>query len=72
MSGEEIKQKIKYLNDQIEFIQNSSVVTFILNPKIMSLQSEISKLQKQCPHMFVNHACLYCNLEEHEDEDSGN
>ena len=60
----EIRKRINRLYKEIEFIQTYSVTNFILNPKIQCLQLEIDGLQRECPHLFIDHRCTYCDLEE--------
>lgn len=38
--------------------------SFVLNPEVENIRKEIEKLQKDCPHEFVNGECKYCGKEE--------
>ena len=64
MSGEEIKKKIEHNNAQLELIESSSIMKFILNPKAAAIIADNKKLQAECPHEFENGICIYCGVEE--------
>jgi hypothetical protein len=56
--SKEIKMKIDALN--IEAEQLIDPTTFVLNPRISEISQEITKLQAQCNHNFVNGICEFC------------
>lgn len=53
-----IKEKIDALNQEIEQLMDPT--TFVLNPRISEISQEITKLQAQCEHNFVNGTCEFC------------
>jgi hypothetical protein len=60
--SKEIKDKIAILTREYEEIFDPS--TFVLKPRLIEIQTEIMKLQRECNHSFVNGFCEYCAREE--------
>ena len=56
--SKEIKMKIDALNVEAEQLMDPT--TFVLNPRISEISQEITKLQAQCKHNFVNGICEFC------------
>ena len=56
--SKEIKMKIDALNTEAEQLMDPT--TFVLNPRISEISQEITKLQAQCKHNFVNGICEFC------------
>jgi hypothetical protein len=56
--SKEIKMKIDALNIEAEQLMDPT--TFVLNPRISEISQEITKLQAQCNHNFVNGICEFC------------
>ncbi len=56
--SKEIKMKIDALNQEAEQLMDPT--TFVLNPRIGEISREITELQKQCTHNFVNGICEFC------------
>ena len=56
--SKEIKMKIDALNIEAEQLMDPT--TFVLNPRISEISQEITKLQAQCNHNFVNGVCEFC------------
>ena len=64
MSGEEIRQRIKTNNKELEAIDSGLFSTFVLNPRAAALIAENQQLQSICKHKFREGKCKYCGLEE--------
>lgn len=62
MTNEEIKDKIKKNNDEIQALLNPNL--FVLNTRIRDLLKDNEQLQKQCHHAFLNGECVYCQMQE--------
>lgn len=62
MDGNEIKQHIDFLNDQIRTMMFPSV--FTLNNGIANIMQEIKELQEECPHEYEEGCCKYCYKKE--------
>ena len=60
--SKEIKDKIAVLAKEYDELFDPS--TFVLKPRLLEIQTEIMKLQRQCEHEFVNGFCIYCAREE--------
>ena len=58
MTNIEIKNKIDFLNRQIEECLSPNI--FTLNNTVLSLQKEIDSLQRSCDHVYQDGYCLYC------------
>lgn len=56
--SKEIKEKIDKLMAESEKLLDPA--TFVLNPRIGEIDREITELQKQCKHNFVNGICEFC------------
>lgn len=65
LSTTEIKKKIDENNKIIQEITSPNF--FILNDTVAKLLAENQKLQKQCPHHFVNGYCDFCYKREEKD-----
>jgi len=64
MDGQETRQRINEINDEIFDIINQ----FVLTDKIKQLAREKGELQARCQHKFENGLCIYCDLSEEEAE----
>ena len=62
MTGEEIKNKINFNNQQIQSLIDPSI--FILQPEVQKLMEENEYLKTQCPHEYENGVCIYCGQNE--------
>lgn len=62
MTGEEIKAIVEENNRTIETLMKPN--QFVLNNMIRDLLEANAKLQRQCPHKFLNGYCEYCLMEE--------
>lgn len=62
MTGADIRKKIDANNTEIQNRMKKN--RFVLDSVIFELSSEISKLQTECPHEFINSSCIYCDKEE--------
>ena len=60
--SKEIKDKIAVLAKEYDELFDPS--TFVLKPRLIEIQTEIMKLQRQCEHKFENGFCIYCAREE--------
>lgn len=58
MTNLEIKEKIDFLNSQIEEMLKPNI--FTLNNTILEIQREIWELQQNCNHNFKEGYCEYC------------
>ena len=58
MTGEEIKNKILFNNQQIQNLLDPSV--FILQGEVKALMEENEHLKSICPHHYKNNRCIYC------------
>ena len=56
--SKEIREKIDALMVEAEKLLDPA--TFVLNPRIGEIDREITELQKQCKHNFVNGVCEFC------------
>ena len=56
--SKEIKKRIDTLNQEVEQLMDPT--TFVLNPRIGEISHEITELQNQCTHNFVNGICEFC------------
>jgi hypothetical protein len=56
--SKEIKAKIEILTAEAESLLDPT--TFVLNPRIEEINQEITKLQAQCSHNYVNGVCEFC------------
>ena len=56
--SKEIKKRIDELRWEME--QASTPGIFILNPKMMEINEEITKLQSECEHNFIDGQCEFC------------
>ena len=62
LTPEEIKINIHNLETELEEIIMADV--FILNKKIVNINSKIEELQKQCEHKYENGMCVHCHKVE--------
>lgn len=62
MTGEEIRDKVNFNNQQIQSLLNPSI--FIIQPEIQKYMEDNERLQSICPHEFENGVCIYCGLVE--------
>lgn len=62
MTNQEIHEQIDANNLMIETLITPG--TFILNPAIVDLMRENTKLQEQCTHEFENGVCKFCYKKE--------
>lgn len=62
MTAQEIRAQIDANNHMIE--QLSDPGSFTLNSIIADLLVENARLQKLCPHDFMNGECIYCYKRE--------
>lgn len=58
MTNPEIKKAIDERYALIE--EKVSVEQFVLNKEVEKLASEITELQHECTHKFVDGYCVYC------------
>ena len=58
MTNLEIKERIDFLNKQIEKFLSPN--KFTLNNVILELQKEIWELQEECNHEYKEGYCEYC------------
>lgn len=61
VTGEEIRNKINFNNQQIKLLVDPSV--FILQPEVQELMDENEYLKVICPHKYENGVCIYCGQE---------
>lgn len=62
MNGEEIYTLMTVKRAALEDLIDPA--TFVLNPEAQKLMNEITELQSECPHEYVNGECKYCGKEE--------
>jgi hypothetical protein len=62
MNGEEIYTLMTVKRAALEDLIDPA--TFVLNPEAQKLMNEITELQSECPHKFVDGECKYCGKEE--------
>lgn len=58
ISGEEIKERIIYNNEQIQ--KNLDPSVFILQPEVQKYIEENEYLKTICPHKYSDNVCIYC------------
>lgn len=58
MNSIQIKERIDFLNKQIEEFLSPS--KFTLNNVVLEMQREIWELQKKCKHEYEDGYCIYC------------
>ena len=56
--SKEIKKRIDELRWEME--QASTPGIFTLNPKMIEINEEITKLQSECKHNFIDGQCEFC------------
>ena len=61
MTGIEIFALVTAKKQQIEELIDPT--TFVLNKKVVALQKEITELQNECPHEYINGICKHCGKE---------
>ena len=62
MTGIEIFNLIQDKKQQIQNLFDPTV--FVLKPEIVQLEQDITELQNQCEHEYVNKVCKYCGKEK--------
>lgn len=62
MTGEEIRDKINFNNQQIQTLLDPSI--FIIQPEVQKYMEDNEHLQSICPHVYENGVCIYCGLVE--------
>ena len=62
MTGEEIKNKINFNNQQIQSLIDPS--TFILQPEVQKLMEDNEYLKTICSHKYENGFCIYCGTKQ--------
>lgn len=68
LTGPEIFEKIQENEKSIKEIFENS--TFVLEPRIIALRSEINALRAECPHEFKDGECVYCGRPEVIEDDT--
>lgn len=58
MTGEEIKKKINFNNQEIQKILDPSI--FIFQPEVQELLKENEYLRTMCKHSYKDGVCIYC------------
>ena len=62
MTGEEIRDKINFNNQQIQSLLDPSI--FIIQPEVQKYMEDNERLMSICPHKFENGKCIYCGITE--------
>ena len=58
MTGEEIRNKIIFNNQEIQSLIDPSI--FILQPEVQKYMEDNEYLRSICPHKYENDVCIYC------------
>ena len=64
--SKEIKEKIDQLRRELEAAYVPGI--FTLNPKMVEINEQISALQNQCKHNYIEGQCEFCYRLEGADE----
>ena len=60
--SKEIKNRIDALQKEFDGLFDPS--TFVLKPRLIEIQAEITQLQSKCNHNFIDGKCEFCYMEE--------